>query len=199
MEASLKRRISDENSDNDKIECADESERPPKVAKVEEDHDSDKHASEKHASEKHASEKHASDKHASDDATKGMPEDDSLNDSVNKTSSLALEATPTDGDSALVLDSLGDEIIIKIFSYLTTKDLLRFACKVNRRWNRLTRAPELWRHIVLDVNKLRLRDGMDYRPLLIDDNILASLTSLSRGVLSVDLTDCNALSSGKRW
>ena len=95
------------------------------------------------------------------------------------------------------LDSLGDEIVIEIFSYLSTKDLLRSACRVCRKWRRLTRAPELWRHIVLDVNKLRLREGLDYRPHLIDDRILSSLTSLSRGILSVDLTDCNALSTGK--
>ena len=134
---------------------------------------------------------------------------------------VAMSSKPRDGDSSVShaadaadvadadatdcpltpLDSLGDEIVIKIFSYLSTRDLLRFACRVCRKWHRLTRAPELWRHIVLDVSKLRLRDternGPDYRPHLIDDRILSSLTSLSRGILSVDLTDCNALSCGK--
>lgn len=106
------------------------------------------------------------------------------------------DSSVSDNECSSAIDSLGDEIVIKIFSYLSTRDLLRVACKVNRRWHRLTRAPELWRHIVLDLNKLRLREGMDYRPLLIDDRILATLTSLSRAVLSVDLTDCNGLSHG---
>ena len=107
-----------------------------------------------------------------------------------------LRAVASPGRDPLVIDHLGNELVIKVFSYLPTRDLLRAVCRVNRKWYKLSRAPELWRHVVLDVNKLRLKEGMDYRPKLITDPILLDLTSRSQGILSVDLTDCNALSAG---
>ena len=99
-------------------------------------------------------------------------------------------------DSPVDFYDLENELVIKIFSYLSLKDLLRSACRVNRKWHKLSRAPELWRRIVLDVNKLELKQGMDYRPKLITDDILNDLTSRSEGIQSIDLTDCNALTEG---
>ena len=100
----------------------------------------------------------------------------------------------------LVLDDLSNEIIIKILSHLPVKDLLRSCCRVNRKWHTLSRAPELWRRVTLDVNKLGLlkRGNMDYRPTLITDDIFTNLTSLSEGIVNVDLSDCNALSVGEK-
>ena len=98
----------------------------------------------------------------------------------------------------LVFDILGNELVIKIFSYLPVKDLLRSCCRVCRKWYKLSRAPELWRHVTLDVNKLGLKRGMDYRPTLITDDIFTNLTSLSEGIVNVDLSDCNALSVGEK-
>ena len=98
----------------------------------------------------------------------------------------------------LVFDNLSNELIIKIFSQLPMKDLLRSCCRVSRKWRTLSRAPELWRHVTLDVNKLGLKRGMDYRPTLITDDILTNSTSLSEGILNVDLSDCNALSVGEK-
>ena len=109
--------------------------------------------------------------------------------------SVAVMSTPSCAQP-LVFDNLSNELIIKIFSQLPMKDLLRSCCRVSRKWRTLSRAPELWRHVTLDVNKLGLlkRGNMDYRPTLITDDIFTSLTSLSDGIVNVDLTNCNALS-----
>ena len=59
-----------------------------------------------------------------------------------------LRPNPTLRPRPNVFDTLTDELVVKVLSFLTTKDLM-FAARVSRRFYFLTWEPDLWRSICL--------------------------------------------------
>ena len=68
---------------------------------------------------------------------------------------------------------------------------------VSWKWYQLSRSPDLWSYITLDLKMLGFARGTDDGSAIITDKIFADLTSLSDGIRLLDLVMCRALSLGK--
>lgn len=77
------------------------------------------------------------------------------------------------------INDLPHSVLLKIFGYLTMKELLQTAMLVCKCWHCLTHDPDLWRSVSLK--------GFPR----VNDEIVKYLTSLSDNMAAVDLTDAN--------